>query len=409
MAHSGPKKQLQLAHYLGHPSYEVQAAALLSLALEGKGNPTWRNHFSLEARILEGLDALPDIKEEAERHFRHRYLLRTIGQAEIPSLYPHLYEALDSSEAEIVKQALLSMGQSRVPGMIPRLLPFLVQKAHRSVATQALLFFGHALPGYLDELQNKAAFPWEQLSLIPAVLGQIGSQDAVNALFELLDHPFAQVSQEAMRSLRNMRQYFPALTFNKRDIFQRVLLEANWYQDTLSYLGGQLVLVEEREQPPVEAKARQALIQLLERRLDRNLDRIFSLLGLNYPPEDIQTIYQGIQSSLPELRVNALEFLDNLLEPNFKKVLIPLVETSMMETISEEAVRKLKLAVPDESQCFESLLRGKDEAVSLAVLRLISTMQDPRFLPLLEASLGEQWHPKVERRAREVMEQLRGE
>src|SRR5690606_2191590 len=108
-----------------------------------------------------------------------------------------------------------------------------------------------------------------------------------------------------------------------------------------------------------------SLIKLLEGRLDRNLERIFRLLGLKYPPDDIFIIYKSIQSKQSEMRNDALEYLDNLLEPNLKKVLIPLVETAMMDTFSEKAIRHLKLRIPGEYECFKSLLQGKDTRIVL--------------------------------------------
>ena len=70
-------------------------------------------------------------------------------------------------------------------------------------------------------------------------------------------------------------------------------------------------------------EARKKLIHLLEHRLDENLERIFKLLELKYPPDEIDTVYKNIKSDKSDLRVNAIEFLDNLLEVNLKKVLIP--------------------------------------------------------------------------------------
>ena len=68
-------------------------------------------------------------------------------------------------------------------------------------------------------------------------------------------------------------------------------------------------------------EARKSLMEILKRRLDDHLERIFKLLGLKYPPEEIDTIYQNIKSDKPDLRLNAVEFLDNLLEVNLKRMM----------------------------------------------------------------------------------------
>ena len=111
------------------------------------------------------------------------------------------------------------------------------------------------------------------------------------------------------------------------------------------------------------------------RRLDGNLERIFRLLGLKYPFDDILNIYQGIQSKKPDMRINAVEFLDNLLETNLKRVLIPIVETALLDTISEDALKNLNLKIPDEFQCLSMLLAGKDVKINLAYFYLIDQIK----------------------------------
>jgi AAA family ATP:ADP antiporter len=132
-----------------------------------------------------------------------------------------------------------------------------------------------------------------------------------------------------------------------------------------------------------QLEARKSLTTLLERRLDGNLERIFRLLGLKYPFEDILNIYQGIQSKKPEMRINAVEFLDNLLETNLKRVLVPIVETALLDNISEDALKTLNLKIPDELHCLSMLLSGPDVKISLATLYLISQIKDKKYIPLV--------------------------
>ena len=113
--------------------------------------------------------------------------------------------------------------------------------------------------------------------------------------------------------------------------------------------------------------------------MDGNLERIFRLLGLKYPFDDILNIYQGIQSQKQDMRINALEFLDNLLETNLKKILVPIVETAMLDSISEEALKNLDLKIPDEFQCLNMLLSGKDVRINLAVLFLIKQLKNKKY------------------------------
>ncbi|PLW95536.1 MAG: hypothetical protein C0591_11000, partial [Marinilabiliales bacterium] len=128
--------------------------------------------------------------------------------------------------------------------------------------------------------------------------------------------------------------------------------------------------------------------------LDGNLERIFRLLGLKYPPEEILTIYQGLQSKKPDMRINAVEFLDNLLETNLKRVLIPIVETVFLDHISESTFKNLNVKIPDEFECLSMLLAGKDNKIKLAVLYLISQSKNTRYLTLVEKYANDD-NPKI--------------
>jgi AAA family ATP:ADP antiporter len=147
------------------------------------------------------------------------------------------------------------------------------------------------------------------------------------------------------------------------------------------------------------------LIQLLEKRLDRNIERIFRLLGLRYPLDDIMIAYKGIQSEKDDMRLNSLEFLDNLLEPNLKKVLIPIVETAMLETISEAAIKNLNLKIPEEYDCFQLLLNGKDVRIKLAVLYLIGELKEVKYEALVRNATYSR-HPKVKDFALTILNSL---
>ena len=130
-----------------------------------------------------------------------------------------------------------------------------------------------------------------------------------------------------------------------------------------------------------EYSARNSLIEILEKRLDHGLEQIFTLLGLRYQQKDIEIAYHGILSDKQDIRANAIEFLDNLLHPNLKEALLPLVENTMV--MSPETDRD-DLVIPTEKHCFEMLLKGKDLKIKLAVLYLIAQLEDKSYISLVK-------------------------
>jgi AAA family ATP:ADP antiporter len=129
--------------------------------------------------------------------------------------------------------------------------------------------------------------------------------------------------------------------------------------------------------------ARTSLLELLERRLDAGLERIFKLLGLRYKQKDVEIAYEGLVSPQQEARINAIDFLDNLLTGDLKRRLLPIIEESALDISSEEGLQKIKHKIPTEMECFQLLLDGKDLKVKLAVLYLIKQQKDIRYIPMI--------------------------
>jgi AAA family ATP:ADP antiporter len=74
----------------------------------------------------------------------------------------------------------------------------------------------------------------------------------------------------------------------------------------------------------------------LKQSMNDELERIFRLMKLLFPSLDLQTAYHGIQSSDPTTHANALEFLDNTLNPQLRSRLVPLIDS---EVSFQERVR----------------------------------------------------------------------
>ena len=70
--------------------------------------------------------------------------------------------------------------------------------------------------------------------------------------------------------------------------------------------------------------------------MEHERERIFRLMSLLYPDVDLQDAYVGLESSDPTIRANALEFLDNVLPPHLREVLVPVLDpqTSLEDRIA---------------------------------------------------------------------------
>jgi ATP/ADP translocase/HEAT repeat protein len=70
--------------------------------------------------------------------------------------------------------------------------------------------------------------------------------------------------------------------------------------------------------------------------MEHELERIFRLMSLLFPEAELQDAYVGLRSSNPIIRANALEFLDNVLDPQLRQLVVPVLDpqTSLRERIA---------------------------------------------------------------------------
>ena len=103
---------------------------------------------------------------------------------------------------------------------------------------------------------------------------------------------------------------------------------------------------------------------------EETLERIFRLLGMRYDQDDIYDAYLGITSADAALRDNAIEFVDNLVEYNIRRMLMPLLDDPTAER-----------AVEIGEQFFDRSITSP-----AAARRYLEGLDDPRVAALLDGA-----------------------
>jgi AAA family ATP:ADP antiporter len=394
------KRISTINQYLTHQDPLISGAALVGLAEEARNNEEMKKLLKVEHLIREKMDYLTLTHDPEEQKLYKVMILRAIGQAKVEVLYPEIEKYLKDSDPAILNEAILSAGFTLKENFIALIIPFLLQKATKKNAEEALLFYGVGICPILQKMTQDSGIKTEIISQFPAVLAKLNSHVAVKTLFSFLENTDISLRLESLRSLNTMQREFPMLKIRKEDIIAYVFEEVELFKNTLGILYKQNLLLPEKESEETK-KARIKLIGLLERRLDSTLERIFRLIGLRYPPEEIMSAYNGIKSGDDHLRLNSVEFLDNLLEPALKKTLVPIAESAFFERLSDETLQQLKVKIPDEKKCLSSLLEGRDIKLKMAVIELIHAMQNKEYKSLIEALLKSP-HPKLREQAEKV-------
>ena len=103
------------------------------------------------------------------------------------------------------------------------------------------------------------------------------------------------------------------------------------------------------------------VLDSLRQSMERELERIFRLMGLLYPSTELHDAYVGVRSSNRTVRANALEFLDNVLPPELRQVLVPLLDSQVtLDERIELADRLVGAPLDGAEQAAATLLASDD-------------------------------------------------
>src|SRR5205085_12033535 len=104
--------------------------------------------------------------------------------------------------------------------------------------------------------------------------------------------------------------------------------------------------------------AARLLALTIEERLRSTLDRLFRLLGLRYPPKEIYSAYRAVARRQHDEATAALEFLDNTLERDLKRILLPLLDAP--EHLHEHGRELFGVEVRSAEDAIRELIRSHD-------------------------------------------------
>lgn len=152
-----------------------------------------------------------------------------------------------------------------------------------------------------------------------------------------LDESNVPVRHQIIKALNKIRQKVTSPAFNKEKLKENVYLEARRY----ALLNQSLSVINLSHHP--------TLCELVGEEISKSFENVFRLLGLVYDADDIYNVYKGIKSGEEALVSESIEFLDNLMEWEIRKDLMPLFESELTEE--------------QEYGDFEDMIQSKQEAI----------------------------------------------
>ena len=190
----------------------------------------------------------------------------------------------------------------------------------RGEAIPALTSFGPQICGSLSDILLDETIAIQVRRQIPRALKNIPDQRSVDVLLAAVGHSDLGIRFGVLKALNRLRETTPGLNFDHHFVTDQIAAEARHYYEMNA------ALEPFREFPESHRRAARLLALSIEDRLRATLERLFRLLGLRYPPKEIYSVYRAVSRNRREEATAALEFLDNTLERNLKRILLPLLD-----------------------------------------------------------------------------------
>jgi ATP/ADP translocase len=298
---------------LRHDDLRVRAAAVCVVAESGTEDE--------RALVTDDvLRALLDCEGEAGVETQVE-ALKALGALARPHFNDTIRRRLDASSPQVVRAAIEAAGQTGDRLFVARLLRLLAEKPYAKAAREALVAYGDRIFGTLyDHLtDDTVAEPIRRN--IPRLLAELPTQPAVDLLLLSLERLRAPLLYDVAKALNKIRASEPDLRFNQESIDVAVLGEIRALATVQAALFHHARSRDRYAQAPDAGGVRRALVR--ERK--QSLERVFRMLGLRYPSADMHSAYLGLTEN-DTLRASAAEFLDSLLDWEFKRYLVPLLD-----------------------------------------------------------------------------------
>jgi ATP:ADP antiporter, AAA family len=363
-AMAGPVEKL-----LHDPDLTVRTQALLYVAHHAQIDPLDRieklgefEDFSIRAAMVtflaqpgrhENLDAARVLLDRMLQDDQPRARLEAALLLEIlPDRFEdQIREVFTTGDTEQVRHAVRAIGRLRKRKLIGRVIDRLGDPALTDDATEALAGFGDRVVGTLRDYLTDLDTPVDVRRQIPNVLLRIGTQQAYSVLTESMLDADTQVRYSIIIGLNKLGDLHPTWSLDRRLVETVLGAEIMGHLRSYQILG---TLGRELSDPvPVTEAIREAM--------ERELERVFRLLKLLFPQQDLHSAYVGVQSRNPVVHDNALEFLENILGPQLRSLLLPLLDSEVPATSRIQlANRILGTQVVTGVEAVQSLLSSED-------------------------------------------------
>jgi len=343
--------QASLVSFLARPGkcQNLDAAKLLLSKMVDDQGPAGRRARLEAARLL---SVLPDAFDRE---------LRTL---------------LDDEDIEVAKAAIVAIGKLKKRTLVEELIARLSEPALVDAIVASLATFGDRIVGTLRDYLMDAEMSATIRRVIPFALEAIGTKAAQELLTESVLDRDVIVRYHTISALNRLGQAHPERSTDRKLIESVLAAEVMGHYRSYQVLG---TLGGTFKDPanPIEHGLRESM--------EKETERIFRLLKILYPQYDLHSAYVGLQSSDPVVHDNAVEFMDSVLPPEVRVLIIPLFDRDVsIGARITAANRMLGASLTDREEAIEVMALSDDPWLRACAAYAAGEMRLMRFAETLD-------------------------
>jgi ATP/ADP translocase/HEAT repeat protein len=257
---------------------------------------------------------------------------KVMGMMEPTSaLIQSLSKLLRDESPDVVRYAVESAGKLGRREFLPLIIPHLREPSIQAVASSALEEYGVKIIGTLKDYLGDEEEDIRLRKAIPEILARTDFQRAADLLASQLKKRNKDLESELIEAMYRMRSRNPQIHFPEKIVLTEINQRIKECYVTLIEIQGL-----------IEDKKKEFLARDLENNLARTLQRIFELLSLIYPQEDMIKAYQNITAGTKKSIDYSIELLDNIIKKEMMEVLLPLIDDIPLEDKAKKCRKLLK-------------------------------------------------------------------
>jgi AAA family ATP:ADP antiporter len=387
----------QVEKLLSDPSLEVRTEALLYLTVFDDTDPLARiealgdfEDFSIRAALVsflarpgktQNVEAakllLSKMAEEQGEEGRRTRLEAARLISALPDLFEReLLTLMDDEDVEVARAAITAVGKLKKRALISPLIERLAEPSLTDAAVTALAEFGDRIVGTLRDYLTDEELRTEVRRELPRVLQAIGSPAAQAVLVESVLDRDVVLRYHTISALNKLGQQHPERPTDRKLIESVVAAEIMGHYRSYQVLGTLGTSLEDDANPIAHG---------LKESMEKEAERIFRLLKILYPQYDMHSAYVGLQSNDPVVHDNAVEFLDSVLPPEVRAVVIPLFDREVpIATRIEAANKMLGASLGDREEAIEVMALSQDPWLRSCAAYAMGEMRLTRFAAKLD-------------------------